>query len=105
MPMAAKPTDYPPGPMSALGGSGRCGPQGGNPRLTDPERTGSNRKMQRVEFGAACLTEIAKWIDQPAVRHVPKLWDSLVRLLILIDDLSNDLVGAVDNAGCRKDPH
>ena len=73
--------------------------------MTDPERTGSNRKMRRVEFGAACLTEIAKWIDQPAVRHVPKLWDSLVRLLIFIDDLSNDLVGAVDNAGCRKDAH
>jgi hypothetical protein len=28
-----------------------------------------------------------------------------LRLLILIDNLSNDLVGAVDNAGCRKDAH
>ena len=61
--------------------------------------------MQRLEFRAACLTEIAKWIDQPAVRHVPKLRESLVRLLILVDDLSYDLVGPIDNAGCRKDAH
>src|SRR5260370_1193281 len=48
-------------------------------------------------FCAAGLAEIAKRVDQPAIRHLPQLWESLVRLQISIDYLFHDLVGAVDD--------
>ena len=55
---------------------------------------------ETLGFCTAGFAEIAKRVDQPAIRHLPQLWDSLVRLQIRIDNLFSDLVGAVDDP-CR----
>jgi hypothetical protein len=53
--------------------------------------------MKTLAFCAAGLAEIPKRIDQSAIRHLPQLWESLVRLQICADNSFNDLVGAVDD--------
>jgi len=53
--------------------------------------------METLGFCAAGLAEIPERIDRSAIRHVPQLWESLVRLQIYADDVFNDLVGAVDD--------
>src|SRR5262245_62294844 len=54
-------------------------------------------KMKALGFCAAGFTEIAKRVDQPAIRHFAQLWESLVRFQVCIDDVLDDLVGAVDD--------
>jgi hypothetical protein len=53
--------------------------------------------MKTLGFCAAGLAEIPKRIDQSAIRHLPQLWESLVRLQICADNVFNDLVGVVDD--------
>jgi hypothetical protein len=50
--------------------------------------------MKTLGFCAAGLAEIPKRIDQSAIRHLPQLWKSLVRLQICADNVFNDLIGA-----------
>ena len=56
--------------------------------------------MEALGFCAAGLAEIAKRVNQPTIRHLLQLWESLVRLQICTDNLFNNLVGAVDDP-CR----
>ena len=53
--------------------------------------------MQTLGFCTAGLAEIAKWVDQPAIRHFTQFGESLIRFQICISDFFEDLVGAVDD--------
>jgi hypothetical protein len=53
--------------------------------------------METLGFCTAGLAKIAKWVDQPALRHFTQFGESLIRLQIYISDFFEDLVGAVDD--------
>ena len=61
--------------------------------------------MEALGFCAAGLAEIAKWVNQPTIHHLPQFWESLVRLQIGVDNLFNDLVSAVDDPCRGQDAH
>ena len=61
--------------------------------------TSRRRCLQRFEFCAASLAEIAQQIDRSVVQHVAQLGECLVRREISIHDRSDDLIGTVHDVG------
>ena len=57
------------------------------------------------KFLTTGVAEIAKRVNQSAIRHLPQLRKRLVRFQIGIDDLLEHPVGAVDACCRRQDAH
>jgi hypothetical protein len=60
--------------------------------------------METLGFCAAGLAEIPERIDRSAIRHVPQLWESLVRLQICADNVFDDLVGCSSHPASADGP-